>query len=158
MNYSGHLKSENNNEKFLLDSKSIAHNRKLLSEIISYKSGDFITLGNYVQAAAPIICGFISGGRTTIYFTINTEKTLENIQNIEITELKLNIRTSDGKYLNSSGAYVSTGEDFLKSYKCEISKCDDKTIQIRIVSQNAFNTINNSLVIMEVNRLVLKLI
>lgn len=129
-----------------------------LENFLYYKSGDVITFGDSSQSGAYIVTGFVSGSTKTIFFSLRTDKSLKNISNITIQKMNLNIRKSEGGYINpDGGGYVSGGYNFLSGFSHSVFIIGQYDIHLRIISDTAFDVKNNTPLSFEVNNITLKL-
>lgn len=119
-----------------IEDKSIMTN-----SILFYQPGETVTFGAINQRF--IESGFLSSGSQSIYFDINTDKRLDNITNLTISELRLQIRHPDGGYLGSN-RYYEGGQNFLTSDNVvTVAKASNNKIHIVIYKSTGFGFTNN---------------
>lgn len=113
-----------------------------------YSKGDNIGIENCSMVSS----GHVTSSKKNIEFTVITDKNMLNIDNITLSELKLNIRTADGGYIGAS-AYTSGGYNFLSSYTVTATKITNNAIRIVIAASSSFDCTNNIPVAVEINKL-----
>lgn len=155
-----YLKDENGEVFSPIVSTNSIYNQdgESLEDFFYYESGDVITFGDNGQSGAYIVTGFVSGSTKTIFFSLRTDKSLKNISNITIQKMNLNIRKSEGGYINpDGGGYTNGGYNFLNDFSLVSYIVGEYEIQLRVVSDTAFDVKNNTPLSLEVNNVTLKL-
>lgn len=102
--------------------------------------------------------GLVTGVGKNLVFSIEVPKSLKNINSITVTELKMNVRNSNGNYVEYN-TYVQGGKDWLTStYVHTIEKATDNIVTIAISKANGTemsNITNNTPQAIEIDNLIL---
>lgn len=102
--------------------------------------------------------GLITGVGKNLVFSLYLPKSLKNINSITVSELKMNVRNSNGNYVENNG-YVQGGKDFLaNTYIVDIEIVNNNTVTIYLskTDSSAFsNVTNNAPQTVEIDHLIL---
>lgn len=105
-----------------------------------YSNGDTV-------AVSDIYCaGNTTSSNTKLYFSIPLAKSLEDINSISLTEMKLNVRHGNGGYTLSND-YVTGGYDVLSDSSITVTydiKTGTNMVTFILTKTSAYNGINNT--------------
>lgn len=122
-----------------------------------YRSGDEETIVSTTggEPYALIIGGLLTSATKSIYFTIQTPKSMAGVTP-SLTSLKINPRHSGGGYMIGS-SYVSGGTQVVgaSGYTVTANKTDDYHITISVVRSSVYNGTNNTPCMVQIDELKL---
>ena len=105
-----------------------------------YSNGDTV-------AVSDIYCaGNTTSSNTKLYFSIPVAKSLEDINSITLTEMKLNVRHGNGGYTLSND-YVTGGYDVLSDSSITVTydiKTGSNMVTFILTKTSAYNGVNNT--------------
>ena len=124
---------------------------------IGFNGGDIYTVVSTASGEpyALIIGGLLTSATKSIYFTIQTPKSMA-VVNPSITSLRINPRHSGGGYMIGS-SYVSGGTQVVgvSGYTITAHKTDDYHITITIKRSSVYNGTNNTPCVVQVDELII---
>jgi len=142
--------NENNEEILTIDKNGLKIANKSVYEALYYATNDTETLnGAYTT-------GFCTDNAQKITFTIQLNKSAEDITTITADILKLNIIKTNNSFVLDNG-YIAEGYNVLTdaTITTNIKKINDKTLTIELTKQGGFNADNNAPLFVNIDELTL---
>ena len=125
---------------FPKDNNSLEVLGKNIYNSLYYSSGGIVAISDIYCA------GNTTSSNTKLYFSIPLAKSLEDINSISLTEMKLNVRHGNGGYTLSS-EYVTGGYDVLSDSSITVTndiKTGSNMVTFILSKTSAYNGVNNT--------------